>query len=430
VGSYPKGLEKQPVAGVSWYEAAAYAEFAGKSLPTAYHWAYASQGYLAALIVPGSNFRSSAPQPVGGAGTLSGFGTFDMAGNVKEWCWNETEDGKRFILGGGIGEHAYMFQQSDAQSPWERRANYGFRCAKFPSEIPPAALAKIDSAVRDYSNAKPVSDDVFAIFKGLYAFDGTSLNAKIEEREATNDWTREKISFDTPYGERGVAHLFLPRGVRPPYQTVVYFPGAEAMGTDKFSPSVVSEVEDVDFFIKSGRALLFPIYKGTYERRDGYSWDAIIRTPTLWRDHLIQWSKDFARSLDYLRTRPDIDATRLAYVGFSWGSAVSPVLLAVHEQFKTAILTSGGLYMWPNPPEADPINFVTRVRIPVLMLNDRYDDFFPQEQSQGPFFRLLGTPEHDKRRVVYDSGHGSLPHHERVRESLDWLDKYLGPVKR
>src|SRR5438105_12239481 len=38
VGGYPKGHEKSPVAGVSWYEAMAYAEFAGKSLPTAYHW--------------------------------------------------------------------------------------------------------------------------------------------------------------------------------------------------------------------------------------------------------------------------------------------------------------------------------------------------------------------------------------------------------
>jgi len=43
VGAFPKGQEKHPVAGVSWFEAAAYAEFAGKSLPTAYHWTLAAQ---------------------------------------------------------------------------------------------------------------------------------------------------------------------------------------------------------------------------------------------------------------------------------------------------------------------------------------------------------------------------------------------------
>ena len=51
VGGYPKGHEKYPVASVSWFEAAAYAEFVGKSLPTAYHWLLASQaGDLTALI--------------------------------------------------------------------------------------------------------------------------------------------------------------------------------------------------------------------------------------------------------------------------------------------------------------------------------------------------------------------------------------------
>ena len=63
VGTYPKRLEKHPVAGISWYEAAAYAEFAGKSLPTIYHWSRAAQTNAAALIVPGSNFSGSGTVP-------------------------------------------------------------------------------------------------------------------------------------------------------------------------------------------------------------------------------------------------------------------------------------------------------------------------------------------------------------------------------
>ena len=62
VGDYPKGHEKYPVAGVSWYEAAAYAEFVGKSLPTAYHWTRASQARAyTAVIASGSNFRREGP---------------------------------------------------------------------------------------------------------------------------------------------------------------------------------------------------------------------------------------------------------------------------------------------------------------------------------------------------------------------------------
>ena len=159
VGDYQKGHEQHPVAGVSWYEAAAYAEFVGKSLPTAYHWTLASQatqGYQAnglvsqstgftPLIAPGSNFGGEGTRPVGSEGAVSGFGTTDMAGNVKEWCLNESPDGKRFILGGGFGEPEYMFNHTDAQSPWERRVNFGFRCVKLNAPPIPEAAAHIES---------------------------------------------------------------------------------------------------------------------------------------------------------------------------------------------------------------------------------------------------------------------------------------------
>ena len=44
------------------------------------------------------------------------------------------------------------------------------------------------------------------------------------------------------------------------------------------------------------------------------------------------------------------------------------------------------------------------------MLNGRYDHFFPAETSQLPFFRLLGTPDKDKKHVIYETGHADLPH--------------------
>jgi hypothetical protein len=55
------------------------------------------------------------------------------------------------------------------------------------------------------------------------------------------------------------------------------------------------------------------------------------------------------------------------------------------------------------------------------------DFFYPYETSQAPMFRLLGAPEKDKRHVVLDSGH-IPPKNEFIKETLDWLDRYLGPV--
>jgi serine/threonine protein kinase/dienelactone hydrolase len=432
VGTFPKGSDNHPVNGISWYEAAAYARFAGKTLPTVYHWRRAAQTNKARLIDPGSNFLGSSTTAVGAnSAALSGFGTTDMAGNVKEWCLNETTGGKRSILGGGFGESNYMFDFMDSASPWERRANYGVRFVKLSS--PPSSIAsgKLDRADRDMLKDPVVSDEVFAAFKGLYAYDHTDLHVRVEETETTAESIREKVTFDAAYGkERMIVHLFLPKNVAPPFQTVVYVPGAGALETDRFNTTTWFE-GDRDFFVKSGRAALVPVLKGTWERRDDVKPGGPTGNPPgLWRDHIIMWSKDLSRSLDYLETRKDIDKARIAYFGFSFGGAIAPVLLAMEPRLKAAVLSSGGLHFVRALPEADGTNFVTRVRIPVLMLNGRYDSLFPVESSQLAIFQRLGTPDKDKRHLIFDSGHGALPHAEEVRETLDWLDKYLGQVRR
>jgi eukaryotic-like serine/threonine-protein kinase len=135
------------------------------------------------------------------------------------------------------------------------------------------------------------------------------------------------------------------------------------------------------------------------------------------------------RSIDYLETRRDIDSTKLAYLGLSNGAVEGAHLPAMEKRIKAAILDSGGLqptihYL----PEGDPFNFVTHVTVPVLMLNGRYDGTFPLQSSQLPLFQLLGTTATDKKHVLYEGGHGVLPSPAAVRESLEWLDKYLGPV--
>jgi serine/threonine protein kinase/formylglycine-generating enzyme required for sulfatase activity/dienelactone hydrolase len=428
-GDYPKGHEKYPVAGVSWYEAAAYAEFAGKSLPTAYHWTRASQApAYTPLIASGSNFGRDGTWPVGSEGALSGFGTTDMAGNVKEWCLNEARDARRLILGGSFGEPNYMFNHTDAQSPWERRANFGFRCVKLDSPPTTAAAAHIEVTIRDYRKEKPVAEDVFKVYKALYAYDKEDLNAKVEEAASTEGSSREKVTFDAAYGnERVTAYLFLPKNASPPFQVVVYFPGAFAFMGDKLDLSSVEETRG--FLLQSGRALIFPMYKGAYERRDGFVPGA--GPPAAHRDHVIAWAKDLSRSLDYLETRKDIDCARVAYFGDSLGGIQGALQPAVEKRIKAAILSSGGLTLTAHPPpEADPLNFVTRVTIPVLVLSGRYDATFPLESSQRPLYQFLGTPGNNKKHVIYEGGHGAFPRPDAVRECLDWLDRYLGPVRR
>ncbi len=428
-GDFPKGQEDYPVSGVSWYEAAAYAEFVGKQLPTAYHWTRASQSAgFAAMITTGSNFAGEGPQPVGSATSESGFGTTDMAGNVKEWCWNEVSDGRRLILGGGFGEPSYMFYHTDGKSPWDRQANFGFRCAKVDDPPGAIAAAKVETTQRDYWKATPVSDDVFKAYSELYAYDKGPTNPEVQQVANSEGWSREKIIIDAAYGnERFAAHLYLPKNVRPPFQTVVYFPGAGSFMDAKFDVPGLEQTRG--FIVTSGRALVFPIYKGMYERRDGMIPGR--NPPAFQRDHQIAWVKDLGRVLDYLETRKEIDSSKIGYFGDSLGGVEGAILPTLEKRIKAEILFSGGLNLTVRYlPEADPINFVRHVRIPALMLNGRYDAAFPVESSQLPLFQFLGTPGKDKKHVIYEGGHGNLPRKAVVRESLDWLDKYLGPVSR
>ena len=419
-GAYPDGEADLPVGGVSWYEAAAYAAFAGKSLPTMYHWFQAAGLGRFADILTASNFSGKGPAPVGRYNGLGPFGTFDMAGNVKEWCWNETND-QRFLLGGAWNEPRYLFADYDARRPFERAPGYGFRLAKYIRPLPAAVIApvRIETLGFDAKVHEPVGDDIFAVYRRQYAYDRSPLNAIVEATEESEIWLKYTVAFAAAYGgEHLRAYLFLPKNGSPPYQTVIFFPAADAF--------ILRSSRDMslafgDFIIRSGRAFLSPVYKGTYERSRH---DEI--GPNEERDLRIAWSRDFGRAIDYLETRSDIDRARLAFYGISSGADAGVLLTALEPRVKTSVLQGTGIDEIV-APEIDPLNYAPRVRMPTLMLNGRYDFGLPVDTAQRPLFELLGSPAEHKRHTVLEAGH-ALTVADAAREILPWLDRYLGRV--
>jgi eukaryotic-like serine/threonine-protein kinase len=427
MGGYIAGTDDYPVAGVSWYEAAAYARWAGKSLPTLYHWSRAADPYLSADVVPVSNFGGKSLLPAGAAAGITRGGTIDMAGNVREWCLTAAGT-RRYIAGGAWNDPAYMFNGPEAQSPFARHATDGFRCIKVdrPDDLSAALTARIDLPSRDLRKARPVSEPVFEAWRRLlYTFDHADLHAQVEAvDDSSREWRIEKVSYAAAYGEERIpAYLFLPKNAKPPYQVMVSWGSA---GLYERSSTTTTDFDRYTFIVRSGRAFLYPIYKSMFERADGLK-DDIPNTTTVWRDHVIMWSKDIARSIDYLESRADIAKGRIGHIALSTDR--TPLILAVEPRISLAVIYCGGFARQQSLPEVDPVNFAPRVKVPVLMLNGRYDYFYPTTSSQEPLFNLLGTPAEHKRRVVYESSH-MIPRNETIKEVVNWLERYWGDPSR
>ena len=104
----PPGEENYPVGGVSWYEAAAYAEFVDKQLPSLYHMKYLAGTWAIREISQRSNLNSTRTTPVSGTTSQNLWGVRDLFGNVREWCYNRRNDNFRSIVGGSYDDQDYL----------------------------------------------------------------------------------------------------------------------------------------------------------------------------------------------------------------------------------------------------------------------------------------------------------------------------------
>ncbi|HVR28153.1 MAG TPA: protein kinase [Thermoanaerobaculia bacterium] len=425
LGSYPEGQDEYPVGGVSWYEAVAYCQSKGKRLPTVFHWRKAFGASFFVEVLTAGNFAGRGSEATTRLKEVGPYGTYGMAGNVKEWVWNEFED-QRYILGGAWNEPVYMAIYDDVRPPLHRAEMHGFRCVKESTPSEAIAYAPYGTGLqpaRDFTKEKPVRAAEFEIFRGFYSYDRAPLDPRIERIEEAEHWRRERVSFAAAYGgERVLANILLPRNTAPPYQTVIWFPGSYALDLKSSDGDLVFSYY-FDFLPRSGRALVYPVYKGTYERQ------APSSGMSQWRDLVVQWSKDLGRTIDYLESRSDFNRDKLAYYGFSMGANDALPTLALEPRLKAAILLAGGLSGDVRPPEIDPLNFAPRIEVPVLLLAGRNDFYFPVETSQVPLYNLLGTPAAHKRHVVFEGAGHVPPRIELIREILDWLDRFLGPVE-
>ena len=437
---FPPNEGRHPVTGVSWYEAAAYAQFAGKRLPSIFEWEKAARDgrytHFDRIVMPWgladpalgvarrANFGSLGPEPVDShASGISPYGAYNMAGNVEEWLANPTGR-QRLATGGAWDDPMYVFANYLAVSGFHASPSLGFRCAR---DVPGAAARPSDFEIppgRGTPEYRPVDDATFRSLLRHYAYDRVPLDATVAERMTTRDWTRETVRIAGPWRDPTIVYLYLPIRAKRPLQTVAFVPGSNTF----LEAHAADETERLmGPHVKAGRAVFTVLFKGMV----GRPWDTghVEASPpsVQYRQELVMHATELRRTLDYLETRSDLDLTRLGYVGFSLGSGSWLTLAAVEPRFRSVVFIGGGIdeTFVTALPEASSVNFAPRIGAPTLLLNGRYDEEHPWISRGLPLWRLLREP---KRLTIVDGGH--LPRAEaRVPVINEWLDETLGPVR-
>jgi serine/threonine protein kinase/class 3 adenylate cyclase/dienelactone hydrolase len=433
LGRFAAGKDDYPVGGVSWYEAMAYACFRSKQLPTMPQWCLAAQTRFdmgepfSPYIVPLSNFSGEGPAPVGKFRGMGFGGPLDIAGNVREWCYTGDGQGNHYSLGGAWNDAGYMFNIANALSPWDRSATNGFRCIAMPqgTAVPPQLTGSIVLDQVDLKSVVPASDEAFDVLRSGYAYSRSTFGARTEKRETVMPGiVEEVVTVDSPAADdRLILHIYMPTDKKTPLPAVIYHPGIDCLIDSAYDPSYI--LLNYDFVARSGRAFVVPEFKGAWTRGGGRTIQTFYTVETA-RDYFVSSVKELGRTIDYLSERPDIDVSRVCLMGLSLGSAAAPYALAIEKRISLGVLVSGGLVisrLTYSDPTLNPINYLSRITQPVILISGRYDYVYPVKESQEQLIARLGTPDDDKTHVVIDGGH-NLPRLMIMNEALPWLDKY------
>ena len=438
--SFPEGKAEHPVTDITWHEAAAYAAWRGKRLPTIFEWEKAARDGLfthgTATIMPWgavdtgqsaegrANFKSDGTSAVDSFEFgMSPYGCYQMAGNVAEWCVNGTGAG-HLAAGGSWGDLSYLFGYVGTFPVFYNTGTLGFRCAmNVDTTAGDQGALRIDDAGQVPVYA-PTSAADFNSWLSHYRYDKTAAAAEVVDVKETDEWRRERITFTGANDERAIAYLYLPKNFQAPFQVIQFVPAGDVYGRYN---SITESVEMIlTPLIKSGRAVFAVVFKGFKERERPPDYQESSYASVRGRDCIVARATDLARGLDYLQTRSDVDSSRIAYYGYSAGAQDGLILAAVETRYRAVALVACGLprecTRWL--AEANPANFASHIRVPKLMLNGRYDEAYQFKTEVEPLYKLLGEP---KRAVVYEAGH-TPPIEVAVPVVNDWLNERFGPA--
>jgi uncharacterized protein len=283
------------------------------------------------------------------------------------------------------------------------------------------------------SGARPDFGGVAAAAdRSLFAYDvDAPLNLQKTVASTSNGVEVSNVSFSSPDGGVVTGMMWDPvtrPGLRPGIVLMHGLPGSASSMT--------------------GQAQSYVQYGAVVIAIDA-PWNRRVSPPYLTltaqdRAEQIQVIKDLQRAVDVLRSRPNVDDDRIAYVGFSWGGATGALFVGIERRLRAAALVVGhaGQVSHATGPEGfknisglpcairvawiramapiEPIRFVGHANAPLLMQNGRLDELIPDYEAE----ELHAAAPQPKTIRWYVAGH-SL-NQQAVADRLGWLREQIG----
>ncbi len=288
----------------------------------------------------------------------------------------------------------------------------------------PAAAQRRGAAAADSAAVPPpIGDQAFRILSDFFTYDDTlALHAVTIDTVRTADWTRVKFAFDGWRGSRVPGLLGLPAHGKAPYPVVVEIDGVggwkERWWTADSWPRGKSAT---DSLLAAGYAVVAidaPYAGERIEANDFRSAEALIYSPTIARDMVVQATIEHRRLLDWIATQPTLDTARVGVLGLSMGGMIAWYLAALEPRVKATV--AGLAPITKVSPVLRIEDFAPRVHSPLLMLMGTKDGWYTPAQARD-VFSLLASP--DKDLHLYDTGH-RLPE-EYVHRATEWFRRFL-----
>ena len=265
----------------------------------------------------------------------------------------------------------------------------------------------------------------------LFSYDvNAPLNLQKTVESTSNGVEVSSISFGSPDGGLVTGKMWDPvtrPGLRPGMVLMHGLPG---------SASAMTGV--AQNYAQSGAVVV--AIDAPFARREGPA----LRFTDQDRDEQIQVVKDLQRAVDVLRSRPNVDDDRIAYVGFSWGGATGALFVGIERRLKAAALVVGhggqvshatgpeGHKLIANVPCArrvawiramapiEPIRFVGHANVPLLLQNGRIDELVPGYEAEA----LHAAAPQPKTIRWYTAGHNLGQ--QAAFDRHDWLVERIG----